>query len=281
MAAITADANSQSNGANRVGFANPLLYSDAGMFQDITTGTNSIDRTGKYRAVAGYDPATGLGSPKATDFATELQTFVAPPIAQDDTQLTITAPLEDKKIRYGERLTFSGTLLTQASAPIPHRRVYLELREGPWIFLHSAQTDANGVWRIRLRTALRRNLSWRMIFTGSDTEEGKKVAGHRVFVVPRLGSRSEVSSASRGAGFTFRGSSAPNMRGATIRLQARRSKHAAWRTIGRAKVNRSGRFARTVSFSSAGNAYLRWQYRGGKSRPWLSAKSPSRRVVIR
>ena len=281
MAAITADANSQSSGTHRVGFANPLLYSDAGIFQDITKGTNSIDRTGIYAAALGYDPATGLGSPKAGTFATDLQTFVAPPISQDETQLTITAPTGDRKVRYGDRLTFSGTLLTQGSAPIAHRRLYLELREGRWIYLHSGQTDANGVWSIRLSKALRRNLSWRVIFTGSDTEQGLKVPGHRVFVVPRLGSRSSVSSAARGAGFTFSGSSSPNMHTATVRLQARRSKHGSWRTIGRVKVNRSGRFSRTVSFATAGNAYLRWSYRGGKSHPWMSARSHSRRVTIR
>jgi hypothetical protein len=214
-------------------------------------------------------------------FANDLQSFVAPPISQDETQLTITSPNEDRKIRYGTRLTFSGSLLTQASAPIAHRRVYLELREGGWIYLHSSETNASGVWTIRLSRALRRNLSWRVIFTGTDTEQGLKVPGHRVFVVPHLGSRSAVSSASRGSAFAFRGSSSPNMHGATVRLQTRRSKHAAWHTVGRVKVNRSGRFSRSVSFATAGNAYLRWQYRGGKSHPWMSATSRSRRVIIR
>ena len=68
MAAITADANTYSMsipGGHRMGFANPFLYSDAGLFWDITQGNNSINGSGLYKAAAGYDPATGLGSPKA------------------------------------------------------------------------------------------------------------------------------------------------------------------------------------------------------------------------
>ena len=67
MAAITADANtySLSHGGQRMGFANPLLYSDPTLFWDVTQGSNSINGSGLYKAAVGYDPATGLGSPKA------------------------------------------------------------------------------------------------------------------------------------------------------------------------------------------------------------------------
>jgi hypothetical protein len=250
------------------------------MFWDITKGTNSIDGTGIYKAVAGYDPATGLGSVKADVFAADLTTFVPPGITQDATQLMITSPLSARTVHYGKHVTFTGTLRTQASAPIADRRVYIELREGAWIFLYQTQTDADGIWRISLSKALRRNLTWRAIFTGSDTEQGQKASGHAVYVVPKLGSRASVSSAARGSQFTFRGSSSPNMQGATMRLQVRRSTHASWKTISTARVGRTGRFSRTVSFATSGNAYLRWSYRGGKTHPWMSAKSPSRRVRI-
>jgi subtilase family serine protease len=53
-----------------IGFVNPLLYQLAGTdygkyFNDITTGNNDADDTndGLYPASAGYDMATGLGSP--------------------------------------------------------------------------------------------------------------------------------------------------------------------------------------------------------------------------
>ena len=54
----------------QIGFVNPLLYQLAGSgygkyFNDITTGNNDADDTngGLYPASAGYDMATGLGSP--------------------------------------------------------------------------------------------------------------------------------------------------------------------------------------------------------------------------
>src|SRR6476646_2055660 len=67
MAAITADANTYSllHGGQRMGFANPFLYSNPTLFSDITQGSNSINVSGLYKAAVGYDPATGLGSPKA------------------------------------------------------------------------------------------------------------------------------------------------------------------------------------------------------------------------
>tara|TARA_B110000093_G_C12938847_1_gene397109 strand:+ start:64 stop:1794 length:1731 start_codon:yes stop_codon:yes gene_type:complete len=48
-----------------LGFLNPLLYSNADGFTDITTGTNDMnhDSQGWY-AQAGWDPVTGLGTPK-------------------------------------------------------------------------------------------------------------------------------------------------------------------------------------------------------------------------
>lgn len=49
-----------------VGFANPFLYANAtaGIFTDVTKGTNAIANTVKgYTAAAGWDPCTGLGTP--------------------------------------------------------------------------------------------------------------------------------------------------------------------------------------------------------------------------
>lgn len=50
-----------------VGFLNPKLYpiGEAG-FHDITTGSNDDSGLGYYKAQAGWDPCTGLGSPNGT-----------------------------------------------------------------------------------------------------------------------------------------------------------------------------------------------------------------------
>ena len=65
------DASNTCSGEN-IGFANPLLYdvaaTDPAAFNDVTVGNN--DLTGKnggvYRALVGYDMATGLGTPNAS-----------------------------------------------------------------------------------------------------------------------------------------------------------------------------------------------------------------------
>jgi subtilase family serine protease len=68
-----ADASRECRGT-LVGFANPTLYelaseSQATYFNDITTGNNDFtpsgNTTGQYAAAAGYDMASGLGTPKA------------------------------------------------------------------------------------------------------------------------------------------------------------------------------------------------------------------------
>jgi hypothetical protein len=70
------------------------------------------------------------------------------------------------------------------------------------------------------------------------------------------------------------------MHGASLQLQVRRSLHTAWRTIAHARVAKSGGYKRSVSFTTAGAAYLRWHYSGGKTHPWMSATSPVRKVSI-
>ena len=84
-----AAANSQSS----VGFVNPALYAIAksanyhSCFHDITTGsnTNSVSPT-KYKAVAGYDLCTGLGTPNGDNL---IPALLSPPLDN----LRITPPL--------------------------------------------------------------------------------------------------------------------------------------------------------------------------------------------
>ena len=73
--AALADASGDSgcSPSKPLGFLNPLLYEiaagteHASAFNDITTGSNSPTGSGAYPATPGYDMATGLGSPMATD----------------------------------------------------------------------------------------------------------------------------------------------------------------------------------------------------------------------
>jgi subtilase family serine protease len=62
-----------------VGYANPALYQAAGTayaadFNDVLSGNNDFTGTngGRYAAGAGYDPATGLGTPNAVALAAAL-----------------------------------------------------------------------------------------------------------------------------------------------------------------------------------------------------------------
>ncbi|HWX20677.1 MAG TPA: S53 family peptidase [Candidatus Binatia bacterium] len=58
-----------------VGFMNPILYKNPGVFHDIVEGNNDIDGSlRKYNAGPGWDACTGLGSP---DGATLMQTLGA------------------------------------------------------------------------------------------------------------------------------------------------------------------------------------------------------------
>ena len=51
-----------------MGFLNPFMYAHPAAFNDVTQGTNAIDRAGSplpygFAAAAGWDAATGLGTP--------------------------------------------------------------------------------------------------------------------------------------------------------------------------------------------------------------------------
>ncbi|MEV6210355.1 S53 family peptidase [Kitasatospora sp. NPDC051914] len=66
-AALVALANSSTDCAANgpVGYLNPILHKlDGSVFNDVTIGNNDISGSGKYSALAGYDLASGLGSPK-------------------------------------------------------------------------------------------------------------------------------------------------------------------------------------------------------------------------
>jgi tripeptidyl-peptidase-1 len=56
-------------GKPAMGFLNPFLYKNADAFTDVVLGSNKIDRGGTplpygYNSSKGWDPVTGLGTPK-------------------------------------------------------------------------------------------------------------------------------------------------------------------------------------------------------------------------
>jgi len=54
-------------GKKPVGFINPILYAQPNACHDVVTGNNDIDgKLGKYKASAGWDSCTGLGTPDGT-----------------------------------------------------------------------------------------------------------------------------------------------------------------------------------------------------------------------
>ena len=68
MVALLNEARIQ-HGKPPMGFLNPFLYQNADAFTDVTLGTNAIGRGGEplkygFNATKGWDPATGLGTPR-------------------------------------------------------------------------------------------------------------------------------------------------------------------------------------------------------------------------
>lgn len=52
-----------SAGKPPLGFLNPFIYKNPGGFQDVTSGVNGGGRKYGFKAIKGWDPATGLGTP--------------------------------------------------------------------------------------------------------------------------------------------------------------------------------------------------------------------------
>ncbi len=136
-----------------VGYANPALYRSAAgayaaAFNDVRTGENDYTGTngGKYAAVPGYDPVTGLGTPNASTLIGQLCAdtvhLVAPGAERSTVHAAVSLRLHATDVP-GQRLTFGaaglppGLKLNQATGVIrghPTRRgrylVDLTARDG-------------------------------------------------------------------------------------------------------------------------------------------------------
>jgi hypothetical protein len=98
MSAVVATADQYCGG--RLGLINPTLYSMASKstgFDDVTSGNNAITSdpvvAGHYQAGAGYDMASGLGSPSPTTFIPALCTAL-PSIAASSMTLAPKGPID-------------------------------------------------------------------------------------------------------------------------------------------------------------------------------------------
>lgn len=58
-----------SAGKPQLGFLNPFIYQNPGLFNDITTGSNPGCGTEGFQAAPGWDPATGYGTPNYAKLA--------------------------------------------------------------------------------------------------------------------------------------------------------------------------------------------------------------------
>lgn len=65
VAAIFAKLNSVRLTANKppLGFLNPFIYQNAASFQDVVHGSNPGTGFKGFKAIKGWDPATGVGTP--------------------------------------------------------------------------------------------------------------------------------------------------------------------------------------------------------------------------
>jgi hypothetical protein len=117
MALVNQQAASQ--GAASVGFINPAIYALSATanytncFHDTTVGDNSWSSSGgKFAAVAGYDLATGLGSPNGVNLINAL----VPPAS---TAPTITSSPQSQTNTFGANATF--TVAANGSAPLAYQ----------------------------------------------------------------------------------------------------------------------------------------------------------------
>jgi Pro-kumamolisin, activation domain/Putative Ig domain len=119
-AAVVALADaSKACGGLPVGFANPAIYDAAtanysGSFHDVTAGNNDFTGSnhGLYPAEAGFDLASGFGSPKAATLAARLcagALRLIPPATQDSTVHTTVRLALRVAGAAGSHVTFSAT----------------------------------------------------------------------------------------------------------------------------------------------------------------------------
>ncbi len=146
MAAVVATADQACGG--RLGLINPTLYALAAKgqgFNDVTTGRNYLFSSTfpDYKAKAGYDLASGLGSPNPTSFITDLCT-IAPSASTSSVVVTPNSPSPD--LAFGATATLTVRNSSDAAlAYVDPKATATEAGANPTVTALSSWTNANGV----------------------------------------------------------------------------------------------------------------------------------------
>jgi kumamolisin len=82
----------------RVPNLNTLLYSNPGVLNDITEGNNDVSGIGSYLATKGWDPCTGLGSPKGLEILNLLKQNLAVRLASTTNSYSVETVNQDKTL---------------------------------------------------------------------------------------------------------------------------------------------------------------------------------------
>jgi kumamolisin len=286
MAGITAVANEYSlgHGGGDLGFASPFLYSPAAnsVFNDVTTGNNNIYGGADYPALKGYDMATGLGSVNADNLATALAGYTPSTPKPDHATLKATSPAAGTEIRYGQSVTFRGTLTDSTTHQgVANAPVWIQTSVG-W---GRAVTNSTGQWAFKLRLALVQNMVWRLVYTGSDALTPTATSSAHLYVQPHLSAAVNLPrsrghyDAKVGQRFTFQGVSSPNMRSARVTMQFRKGR-SAWTSLATVTVGRHGKYGIRLRDNHRETILIRWEYKGGKTYRWLSTVSKALVVKV-
>ena len=84
----------------------------------------------------------------------------------DSTALDVAGPIDGRRIVYGRKVTFRGTLTdTTMSQPVANAAVLVVTN----LDTFRVRTNAAGGWRVTRSKAILRNLSRHAVYLGSDT----------------------------------------------------------------------------------------------------------------
>jgi len=284
MAAIVADMNqySRAHGGRRLGYANPFLYDRLANrpsdFRDIAVGTNNPDGSGHYRATPFYDMASGIGSPRAVALAADLAAYRPVPPSPAETTLTAT-PRRDRVLRYGHRIRLHGTLTTNGD-PVAGARITVQVGDRLGIREFHVRTGPHGGWTLTLRRQLTRKAHWRAVYLGSLSLRPAISAPRTIYVIPPLTAKLGTHVVGAGGSVRVSGRTLGSLARRPIVAELRRVGGRRWHRLGPTAVRLTGAYARVFRILRPGSYRLRWHYHGGTRGQWLSAVSPSRRLLV-
>ncbi len=193
----------------------------------------------------------------------------------------MTGPVDGRRIVYGRKVTFRGTLIdTTTSQPIANAAVLVVTN----LDTFRVRTNAAGGWRVTRSKAILRDISWHAVYLGSDTEAPAATPTRRIYVTPHLGLTIQLPFRN---GHYIAGPGGVHGLRPVAAGHGRRGGHAAGparrRAVGDRRVEprrrrRPVRGRRDLGCARRGTA-LRWAYLGGSFRRWLPTHSRAVTVV--